>query len=99
MSHLYLGTVLSVHVLIPPSFCLTFTTFIIIIIFIFISFIYDIHLYVPETDHVPRGYTVAATLSFYYKYCVWCIIFIIIIIIIIPLRPRSHVPVFGRPAC
>ena len=38
---------------------------IIIIIIIFISFIWIIHSYVPETNHVPRGYTVAATLLFY----------------------------------
>ena len=36
-----------------------------IIIIIFISFIWIIHSYVPETNHVPRGYTVAATLLLY----------------------------------
>ena len=46
---------------------------IIIIIIIFISFIYGIHSYVPESNHVPTGYTVAVTLSFYCQYVVWCI--------------------------
>ena len=27
----------------------------------------------PQTNHVPRGYTVAATLSFYCQYAVWCV--------------------------
>ena len=27
----------------------------------------------PQTNHVPRGYTVAATLSFYCQHAVWCV--------------------------
>ena len=48
------------------AYIITFTysliIIIIIIIFIFIYFIQGIHSYVPETNHVPRGYTVAAAL-------------------------------------
>ena len=36
---------------------------IIIIIIIIVSFMQDIHTHIPETNHVPRGYIVAATLS------------------------------------
>jgi hypothetical protein len=43
---------------------------IMIIIIISISFIHGIHSYVPQTNPVPRGYTVAATLSFYCQYAV-----------------------------
>jgi 3',5'-cyclic AMP phosphodiesterase CpdA len=34
----------------------------IIIIIIVVSFIYSIHTHIPETNHVPREYTVAAIL-------------------------------------
>ena len=27
----------------------------------------------PQTNHVPMGYTVAATLLFYCQYAVWCV--------------------------
>ena len=53
---------------------------IIIIIIIFISFIQGIHSYVPETNHVPRGYAVAATLLFYCQYGVWCLFFFLLLL-------------------
>ena len=34
-----------------------------IIIIIFVSFVQGIHTHIPETNHVPRGYIVAAVLS------------------------------------
>jgi hypothetical protein len=54
--------------------------FIIIIttIIIFSSFTQGIYTYIPETNHVPREYTVAAILSLLFM-----VIIIIIIIIII----------------
>ena len=36
---------------------------IIIIIVIIVSFMHGIHTHIPQTNHVPRGYIVAATLS------------------------------------
>jgi hypothetical protein len=50
---------------------------IIIITIIIISFMQGIYIYIPETNHVPREYSVAAILLFLF------IIIIIIIIIII----------------
>jgi hypothetical protein len=68
---------------------------IIIIIIIIVSFMQDIHTRIPETNHVPRGYTVASILSlsfmvplflvpalavlFFYISTLWIIIIIIII--------------------
>jgi hypothetical protein len=36
---------------------------IIIVIIIIVSFMHDIHTHIPKTNHVPRGYIVAAILS------------------------------------
>ena len=36
---------------------------IIIIIILIVSFMHGIHPHIPETNHVPRGYIVAAILS------------------------------------
>ena len=36
---------------------------IIVVIIIIVSFMLCIHTYIPETNHVPRGYIVAAILS------------------------------------
>jgi len=40
---------------------------IIIIIIIVISFMQGIYTYIPETNHVPREYSVAAILSLLYR--------------------------------
>ena len=50
----------------PPSFLFTYSlsvSVIIIIIIIIISFMQGIYTYIPETNHVPREYSVSAILS------------------------------------
>jgi hypothetical protein len=42
---------------------LVFIIIIIIITIIIVSFMQGIHTHIPETNHVPRGYIVAAILS------------------------------------
>jgi len=39
---------------------------IIIIIIVIVSFMQGIHTHIPETNHIPRGYIVAAILFFVY---------------------------------
>jgi hypothetical protein len=56
---------------------------IIIIIIIFSSFMQGIYTYIPETNHIPREYTVAANLSLLFMVPIPQAIIIIIIIIII----------------
>jgi hypothetical protein len=48
---------------------------IVVVVVVVISFMQGIHTHIPETNHVPRGYIVAAIPSLF-----------IIIIIIIPLK-------------
>ena len=57
---------------------------IIIIIIIIISFMQDIYTYIPETNYVPREYSVAAILLLLFMVLISLVsVFIIIIIIII----------------
>ena len=49
----------------PPAFRLSYVVIfiIIIIIIIIVSLMHGIHTHIPQTNHVPRGYIVAAILS------------------------------------